>query len=1110
LWIFSCGFICQKGVVIVGARRLLCSFVVVVGMLVFASAPALATGLEAPQLTVESIAASSATLRAVLNPVTAGGAGTYEFLYKQGKAGCTGGTKVPMPAGLMTGTAHEEVAEGISGLLADSEYTACARVVNTTSSPSEEATSVAVTFTTAIPPETPTVVSPVKSVTATSATLEGVLNPHAAGNPGSYEFLYRVSASECEGSEVSVSGGSALGHKEEVVKAQVVLAPDTTYTVCLRAYNNAGEASATSAPVTFTTSLTAPVVEGESSANVAVGEARLEAAIDPENAATAYHFEYGPAAGSYDASTPVVEIPAGLLQSVSVNTVLTGLAPSTTYHYRVVASNALPAVVDGSDEMFMTSATQPTGTSTSCANEQLRAEQPYASRLPDCRAYEMVSPVETLGNDAVDSFTQTAARASLSGEAVTYASEGVFANPRGQATQNQYISRRGPGGWSTQAITPLHDPVQGETNSSYETVDFTPELTEGIANTNASLTSESAGPGEREYLANFVNGSYRLLGGGVNVEGSSTDLSHVLLEEGSEWVDGSVEHVTVANNGESIASGVAKGWHAVSTNGSRVYMENAHGQLYLRENAEQAQSPMNGEVCTDASDACTIDVSASQKTDGNGPKGIDLNEGSANFWGASASGAKAFFTSNQELTNDANTGVSDKQEIVLENPSGGTYTLTFKGQTTVPIAYNATPEEVQSALEALSSISAGNVAVSAAGSGYLVTFDGALATSEQPAMSADGSSLAAGGTVAVRVLARPGSDLYEYDLETGKLKDLTVDDTDNHGAAVLGVVEVSEEGSYVYYVADGALAGNAVSGRPNLYVSHEGSAPSFIATLAARDQSDWNSTNSSEGNTAAVPPSGSRLAFISEESLTGYNNEQAESGECQGETGKCQEIYLYNAGAGGLACASCDPSGARPVGPSSFGPVGGHQGPGLYRARNLIEGGTLFFDSADELVSHASDGRQNVYEYEGGHVYPISDVAGGFESFLLDASPDGDNVFFGSADQLLPQDVSNNVVVYDARVDGGFPVSVVPPPCDNGDACKPPPAPQPAVFGAPGSATFAGPGNIEPVPVKPVVKAKAKTVKCKKGYEKKKGKCVKTRKPKKKRAGKSSDRRGSK
>ena len=167
-------------------------------------------------------------------------------------------------------------------------------------------------------------------------------------------------------------------------------------------------------------------------------------------------------------------------------------------------------------------------------------------------------------------------------------------------------------------------------------------------------------------------------------------------------------------------------------------------------------------------------------------------------------------------------------------------------------------------------------------------------------------------------------------------------------------------------------------------------------------------------------------------------------------------IYLYDAQTGSLVCASCDPTGASPVGDASLNT-------GLfesdYRPRDLLGDGTLFFESSDALVRHADDGRQNVYEYEDGRVYPISNVAGRYEAFFLDASPDGSDVFFATADQLLPEDEGDNVVVYDARAGGGFPVPVSVAVCDNADSCKSPVSPQPGVFGAPASATFSGPGN---------------------------------------------------
>jgi hypothetical protein len=177
-----------------------------------------------------------------------------------------------------------------------------------------------------------------------------------------------------------------------------------------------------------------------------------------------------------------------------------------------------------------------------------------------------------------------------------------------------------------------------------------------------------------------------------------------------------------------------------------------------------------------------------------------------------------------------------------------------------------------------------------------------------------------------------------------------------------------------------------------------------------------------------------------------------------------------------------------------------------------LDDGRLFFNSSDALVPHASDGRRNVYEYEDGHVYPISNVAGGQESFFLDASANGENVFFGTADQLLPEDTGNSVVVWDARGGGGFPVTVAPPACTTAEACRTASPPTPAVFGAPPSATFSGPGNFPPPPPPTVVKPKPikKAVKCSKGKTRNKhGQCVK-RKSKKHKAKKSSHHKGSK
>ena len=59
--------------------------------------------------------------------------------------------------------------------------------------------------------------------------------------------------------------------------------------------------------------------------------------------------------------------------------------PGRTYHYRVVASNELGTVY-GPDQTFTTL----TAEQAACPNEQMRGG--FSGRLPDCRAYELVTP----------------------------------------------------------------------------------------------------------------------------------------------------------------------------------------------------------------------------------------------------------------------------------------------------------------------------------------------------------------------------------------------------------------------------------------------------------------------------------------------------------------------------------------------------------------------------------------------------------------------------------------------------------------------------------------------------------------------------------------------
>lgn len=88
--------------------------------------------------------------------------------------------------------------------------------------------------------------------------------------------------------------------------------------------------------------------------------------------------------------------------------------------------------------------------------------------------------------------------------------------------------------------------------------------------------------------------------------------------------------------------------------------------------------------------------------------------------------------------------VNEQQRIALSNTDGGTFTVSFGGSTTGPIAYDATSSEVDAALEALGNIASGDLTCAGGplpGSPVTVTFGGTLAGTNQPAMTIDDSGL---------------------------------------------------------------------------------------------------------------------------------------------------------------------------------------------------------------------------------------------------------------------------------------------------------------------------------------------------------------------------------
>jgi hypothetical protein len=173
-------------------------------------------------------------------------------------------------------------------------------------------------------------------------------------------------------------------------------------------------------------------------------------------------------------------------------------------------------------------------------------------------------------------------------------------------------------------------------------------------------------------------------------------------------------------------------------------------------------------------------------------------------------------------------------------------------------------------------------------------------------------------------------------------------------------------------------------------------------------------------------------------------------------------------------CASCNPTGVRPIGPSSIDPIqaGLLSGGNTYLSHQVSDDGSrVFFDSSDALSPRDNDGVQDVYEWANGNARLISTGTDSDRSQFVDASASGNDVFFTTRQQLLPQDGDGGFDLYDARVNGGFPVPSSTPPC-SGDGCKPGAAAPPS-SPAQGTSSFSGPGNPKP-PAAPKQKAKVK------------------------------------
>lgn len=796
-----------------------------------------------------------------------------------------------------------------------------------------------------------------------------------------------------------------------------------------------------------------PLIKEQYAASVGTSVAKLRANINPRFFKdTTYFVEFGPGRCAEGGCNQFQPLPPGsILTSKVLNkflltptVTLSGLESGRTYHYRFVAKSTGGGPVFGVDpdgEAGPKKATPeeglegtfrtfplPSAAQPCPANEALRSGS--SGTLPDCRAYELVSPLDKGNGDAAllpgPKVFHELNQSTPSGDRFTYSSITPFADPESAPFVNQLLAQRDPViGWVNEEISP---PRAGRAleltrslNNDFKA--FSEDLCMGwLRHNSTSILAPEATPGfpnlyRRENCTSPP--SYEALS---TAEPPSRPAIEYLLYPLGFSEDGT-KSFFVANDR------LTEDAPALKPEELSLYVHSQAGGLrYVCYLPDGSPNPTACGAGLPAAVAGQHDGSASAV------QNAVSNDGSRVFW----------------------TAYKGDLGISPEGFSGRLY-----------VRLNADREESAGAPECTEPQKACTIAVSES-------------VSAEPAVSKEPAQFWAasndGSKAIFKVTDGPlKGNLYEFDVDSKAPRLIA--------QGVEGPMGISDDVSDVYFSSSKALAPGGIEGAHNLYHYEAGGSGGSINFVMGLAGADLNGSELSPGavnevpteRSSAVSRDGSVVAFSSAASPgpTGYDNTDVESGRPD------DEVYVYDAtGAGELRCVSCNPTNARPAGTGVLGPAAAARlsppKTPLHSPHTLsADGNRLFFESHEALVPRDVNGTWDVYQWEapgtggcdegdstfgkeaGGCVDLISSGESPAPSRFLDADADGSDVFISTQSSLIATDFGSNDV-YDARVEGGFPLPTPKASCE-GEACQSPPAP-PAVL-TPASSSFKGQGN---------------------------------------------------
>jgi hypothetical protein len=884
----------------------------------------------------------------------------------------------------------------------------------------------------------------------------------AEGSPTTYRFEYgETTAYSAATTPVPLSEEGGLFAAEPVQAKLTGLRADTVYH--FRTATTTAKGETTFGPDAMFRTTPAVLISGESVTQVTPESARLTVELNPQGAETKYHFEYG-VSTAYEESTPVPDASAGEADAnAAYSVVIEHLAAGTVYHYRVVATNSF-GTGDGPDRVFTTT-TAPGGVA-----------------LADGRVWEMVAP-PTKHGASLEGISEEGGliEAAEDGSALAYFGTGPVgseAEPEGSQNivDSQFVAtRRGPGTWETKDITTPHDrPAGFHPGKRAEYLFFSGDVSTGAVEPFGETKLSTDATERTPYLRELAGGYTPMVTAGnvpVGTKFGGTETGGGSYVGGLELVGASSDAKTTA-----ISSPLALTSDLATPEG------NEQRSIYRWSAATRTLQLVSW-------------LPGAPETP------------------AVQSGDRASLGADDVVVRHAVSSDGNRFVYEVETPSGGKHLFLRDLRLGKSVQLDAREDGV---------LGGGRARFQdASADGRVVYFT----DSEQLTVDATGNSNEEGGR----------ADLFRCEvLEVAsnldcKLADVSVPIGPTEIADVRGhIVGTDESGDLVYFVANGRLAPGAVAGNCpslsqlpaatttcNLFVYDGATGETrLVAVLSGRDFPDWGgeAPDTLEFLSARVSPNGRYLAFMSQRSLTGYDNRDARSGAAD------EEVFEYDFQRAQLTCVSCGGTGARPSGVFDSGAFPGllvdrpkvwrqqwvaANVPGwtsvsasgepvraAYQSRYLANDGRVFFNSSDNLVPSDVNGQFDVYEFEPaatGSCGPsepcvalMSSGQDGGESAFLDADNEGSNVFFLTAAKLSPRDTDALPDVYDAHVctaasDCPAAGSGAPPPCETSDACRAAPSPQPDTFGAPSSSTFSGAGNLTPPGATTTVKAKPLT-----------------------------------